>query len=179
MQLASVAVFTAILAAAAPARAETDAPKSENTALALSLGGTLASAGLMASGFSLMSHDDETGARLMGVGLMSFAITPSLGHIYSGKILTGGLALRAGGAAVALVGVAQALDCGIIWSSKDCGFFTSGEAAVLLGGTLAAAGVIWDIASAPRAARRYNEKHISLVPAAPGASLGLSLAGRF
>ena len=40
-------------------------------------------------------------------------------------------------------------------------------------------GVIWDIATARSAVRRYNENHISLVPAAPGANLGLSIAGRF
>jgi len=179
MKLAAVAVLAATLTAAAPAHAETDPPKSETTALALSLGGSLASVGLMAAAFSDLVHEDETTAHLFGAGLLSLAITPSLGHIYSGKVLTGGLALRAGGAALALVGLAQALDCGLIEVRRSCGFFESGEAAVVLGGTVAAAGVIWDIATAPRAARRFNEKHVTLVPAAPGASLGLSLAGRF
>ena len=116
---------------------------------------------------------------MFDVALLSTLITPSLGHIYAGDYWTAGLGMRAAGGAVALVGVAQALDCGIIYASKECGFFSGGEAALVLGGTLAAAGAIYDIATAPKSARRYNERRFSIVPASPGANIGLSIAGQF
>lgn len=178
MKVASVAVLTAILAAAAPAHAEPDESKSEakseTTAFTLSLGGTLASASLMAYG---LSRPAASGVAMFDIGLLSTLITPSLGHFYAGDIWTAGLGMRAAGGAVALVGVAQALGC--LDTEDTCNFVGGGGLALTAGGVLAAAGAFYDIATAPKAARRYNAKHVSLVPASPGANVGLSIAGQF
>lgn len=174
MKLACTLALIASLAAGT-AHAEPDSPKNENTALALSLGGTLASAGLMAYG--VMRDGDEASGVLIGAGLVSSLVTPSLGQFYSGRILTPGLGLRVAGGAVALIGVAQTLSC--VSADRDCDSFTDGPATIALGGGLAALGAVLDIATAPRAARSYNERHLQLVPASTGANLGLSLTGRF
>ena len=177
MQLASVAVLTATLAAAAPADADTDPrpPRSENVALGLSLGGSLMSVGLMAAALSDLPNDDSDAATLWATGILTLAITPSLGHLYAGDVWTPGLGVRAAGAALAAVGAVQSVDC----LFESCGFVDGGGAALVAGAGLVAIGAVWDIATARDAARRYNEKRISLVPSAPGANIGLSLVGRF
>ena len=177
MKFVCVAALTTTIATIAPAQAEPSSPKSETTALALSLGGTVASVGVAAYGFANMidGHEESSSVGLWAGGLLSLVITPSLGHIYAGDGMTNGLALRAGGAAVAVVGFFQWARC----TDENCGFLEGGHPTLLVGGGLAAAGVIWDIATARKAARRTNEKRLSLVPAAAGAKVGLSLAGSF
>lgn len=173
MKLAVVAALTATLAAPAHAEPEESSPKSETTALALSLGGTLASAGLMAYGLS--RGPEKAGVAMFDVGLASALITPSLGHFYAGKVMTTGLVLRGAGAAIAAVGAAQSLGC---WDNT-CNAWDSGLVALGVGASVAAVGAIWDIATAPKAARDYNARHVRIAPIGPGGSIGLGFMGEF
>src|SRR5262245_14235776 len=82
------------LATAPPPPARAGAPLSEGVALSLSLGGTLASWGLLIGAVYL---DDRapSAARLGGaIGAVGVVIAPSVGHGYAGKLFTRGMKLR-------------------------------------------------------------------------------------
>ena len=164
--------------------------KSPNTAFILSFSSTLvpvvAGTIMLSQGFS---YNKVAGLAVMGLGL-SFG--PSIGYAYSGEHLRGwGLgALRLLGVGVASFAALYALipRCG------DCSSPGPSDATRYLLLTLAVAALTpvvvsaaYDIATAPRAARRANERHgltnLSLVPVAiPGRSStspGLALVGQF
>ena len=152
--------------------AGTTAPKNEDTAFALSLGGTAASAALTVAGFS----SDSGGLAL--AGLASSLVTPSLGEWYAGKPLTAGMGIRAVSAVVTVVGFGESLAC--IDTDDEC--HTPDSAGYLLLGGLVgyAAGSIYDIATAKRTAREYNESHgwhVTLAPAAVRTASGQSTMG--
>ncbi len=62
--------------------------KSEGTALALSLGGTVASLAMLAVG------ENQTNDGLGAIGGIGIWVAPSFGHWYAGKLWTQGLTLR-------------------------------------------------------------------------------------
>lgn len=156
-----------------------EAPKSENTALALSLGGTAASAALVIAGGQMNNGG------MISAGLLSSLLTPSLGEWYSGKLVTAGMGIRAASAVVTVVGIAQSLKC--LDAEGDC--HTDASAPILLAGGLIgyAGGTIYDIATAPGEARRYNDRHGLTLTLAPTplrtpsgqATMGVGLAGTF
>lgn len=156
-----------------------DAPKSEDTALDLSLGGTAASVAIAAIGIGT----DNAPLALLGVG--SSLLTPSLGEWYAGKGLTAGMGIRAASALAVVVGFGQALSC--IDTDDSCR--TPGSAGVLMvGGLLGyAGGAIYDIATAKRTVREYNAAHGFSVTIAPTAmrtssgqsTMGVGLSGTF
>lgn len=128
-------------------------PKSETTAFELSLGGTAASAALVIAGADLHNGD------VVLFGLASSLVTPSLGQWYSGQPLTTGMAVRTASGIATVVGLAGVLSCSNEFSDtpKSCG---DGPALLLLGGLAGyAGGTIYDIATAGRAAREYNDSH--------------------
>lgn len=154
------------------------APKSEDTAFALSLGGTAASAALIVGGFS------SNNAGLALAGMASSLVTPSLGQWYAGKPLTAGMGIRAASAVATIVGFGEALSC---LDEENCQ--TPDSAAYLLFGGLAgyAVGTIYDLATAKDAAREYNAKHGWRVTVAPTAlrtasgqsTMGVGIGGSF
>jgi hypothetical protein len=188
MKLACLALAATLAAASAPALANPSEPtspatdgKDPTTALTLSLGGTLVSAGMM--GYALHrlasrtdSYNDSTGVTIFDIGLFSTLITPSLGQFYAGNYLSTGLVIRGAGAAVAAVGAVQAIGC--VDSSTSC---NDGKVALAIGAGVVAVGAIWDIVDAPRAANRWNLKHVQLAPVSvgTGSSVGLGVSGQF
>jgi len=66
--------------------------RSEDTALALSVGGSVASLALVVVGSKV---EGDAGANMVLVGLASSLVTPSLGEMYAGKFVTGGMVMRA------------------------------------------------------------------------------------
>ena len=147
-------------------------PKSEDAAFALSLGGTAASAALTIAGLS----SDNGG--LAVAGLATSLVTPSLGEWYAGKPLTTGMGIRAVSAVVTVVGLGESLQC--IDADNACS--TPGAAPYLMLGGLVgyAAGSIYDIATAKRVAREYNESHgwhVTVAPAAVRTASGQSTMG--
>lgn len=172
--------MTAPLSApAASTTAASETPKSESTALALSLGGTAASAALVIGGASA-----DNGA-MISAGLLSSLLTPSLGEWYAGKYVTAGMGLRAASAVVTVVGLSASLKC--LDAEGDC--HSDASAPYLLGAGLLgyATGTIYDIATAGREARRYNERHgltLTIAPTpvrGPGgqSTLGVGIGGTF
>ena len=162
------------------AAADTDAPqlKSRETAFALSAGGTALSIGLVLGGAQ------SNNGTMVGVGLLSSLVTPSLGEFYAGKPVTVGMGIRAASAVVTLAGVSEALKC---LDANDTCQNNDAEVAVLLGtGVIGyATGTIYDIASAGSAVDEFNKKydiHIAptVIHGAPGSTAaGMGISGRF
>ncbi len=160
--------------------------KRESTALWLSLGGTVASIGLLA--LAENTANDSTGSGdladgLGTVGAIGLWFAPSAGHWYAGKLWTTGLGLRLAGAGVALVGVVLLVGC--IDSDNTC---DEGAAAVLMVGGAAAfvGGGIYDIATAPTSVREHNDRlrgnlgrGWSVAPSVRRDGAGLVVGGRF
>jgi len=169
-----------IVAAATPALAqpahEPPQEKSEQTAFGLSLAGTAVP---LAITIAAVSTDQDELALAGAAGML---LGPSLGHWYAGRVVTGGLALRAGGTALMFVGALQALGHTLCHGHEDdCG---GDGSALLIGGAAAfVGGTIYDVATAGRQARRWNEKHFDLAPmvvrGASGKAPGFGIAGTF
>lgn len=173
MQLAStLAAALALTVLARPAAAEEAKDlKSPEQALAFSGGVTLLSGILV-----LATAEDDRISPVTAAGVAGLALGPSLGHVYAGEYLTGGLALRAAGMAVAILGYREASRCS---SVGDC-HMTAGATGVVLGLGAFAAGALWDIATASRAADRWNARHgLTIAPVVTDDGAGVSLAGSF
>ncbi len=151
--------------------------KSPNTALALSLGGTLGSLALVSVGGAAQNEVMST------AGSLGIWIAPSFGHWYAGRGWTPGLKARLYGAGAVFVGVMWvAVDC----NGSSCGDdFHPGFALAIGGGGAFFGGMIHDIATAPRAAREHNARrtgrieNLTVRPTLGSGKAGLSLSGRF
>lgn len=152
---------------------------SEGTALALSLGGTIGSYGLIYVGIRL-ADDSDSANLLVTAGSLSAFFAPSFGHWYAGKFATRGLGLRAGGAVVAVIGASVALSQCPLFSEEPCDG-TEGVLIALAGMGMYIAGVVDDIATAPRRVRERNARasSIAVAPMVTGRSAGLAIGGRF
>lgn len=178
-------IWTVVALACTTAIARADdgvpTPRSETAAFELSLGGTAASVALVIAGST------NNNADLVLAGLATSLVTPSLGQWYSGQPLTTGMAIRAASAVVTIAGIGQALSCSDESSSPapNCG---SGAGVLMLGGLVGyASGTIYDIATAGRAARDYNDAHGLRVHVSPGvlhtpsgsSTMGVGIGGTF
>lgn len=174
----------------APARPIEVAPiKSEETATALAVGGTLGGFALAALALK-SSGDNPTLGWAAAAGLL---VGPSLGHVYTGDALhaVGTSVLRAGGGLSMLLGVF------ILTMSEDCfdddlgscggDDDDKGHAMLWIGAAAYLGATAYDIIDASYSARRANARHArsvmltpSLVSTAGGGSApALSLTGRF
>jgi len=192
MRLAVVVALvltTASTAMAQPAMTQ-PAPQgeevSEGSALAWSLGGTVASYAAIGAGVTLHSGFGT-------VGLIGALVAPSFGHWYAGKYVTRGMLGRGLGIVTFIVGaLADSEGCSLFYSGHgdpepaDCGddFRTvKGTALMIAGIALFVGGTVDDIVTAPRRARRHNEKlralSVSVMPVVRHDSGGLALVGRF
>jgi hypothetical protein len=153
-----------------PSTARGEGAKSPEEALALSGGITLLSGILAATTF-----EDDHLSPMTAIGVAGLALGPSLGHVYAGEYFTGGLALRAAGMTAGILGIGEAARCG----EEDCSR-AGAVTALVLGGAAFAAGILWDVATAPRAARRWNERRgISIAPVVTDDGAGVTLGGSF
>lgn len=168
-----------------PAAAPMSDAKSPGTALALSLGGTIASYTLLA-----LSDDDSDGGddnTLMGTaGALGIWLAPSLGHWYAGETWTRGLSWRLGGTAAMFTGVIWALTCYGDDGEDDSDDDDCIGAWVLLAGGAGAfvGGTVHDISTAPAAARRANERRraelqFTVAPTLGHNRAGFAVGGRF
>jgi hypothetical protein len=152
------------------------APKSPAVAVGVSLGVTLAGAGLA---FSWAAHRDDSVSVLGG---MIMFVGPTLGRWYAGESSLSGLGVRAL-TAVTTIGIFSALfaerSCDI--DTPDCD--NTIELAVLFaGGAVWAASSAYDIVRAHHAARDHNARNLTVVPTIQtpaGGATGLALGGRF
>lgn len=172
--IALVVVLATTVAHAEPAEVEHVEKKDTATALVLSLGGTAAAVSMFAVGY----RTDQPA--LLAGGAITALAAPSFGHIYAGEYVTPGTIVRFCGAGLALAGLVAAMSH---WDSPGGTPDYAGVLAIT-GGSLFAAGSLYDIVTAPKAVRRYNEKHaISLSPSVVSsggpAGVGLSIGGSF
>jgi hypothetical protein len=147
MRLLPLAIALAVILSGSAAAQSRLPPKRPNVALAWSLGGSAASAGVLALGVAT----NQSGLAL--TGLFSSLVTPSFGHFYADDPLTWGLPVRIASFGIMFWGLMEALDC-----QDNC---TSNKAGVIFGAGLLTlgGGMLYDIVQAPAAARRYNERH--------------------
>lgn len=175
--LASTAVAQPSLAPstpAPPAPGEVQEVYSPSTALALSLGTTLAGYGA----FLVADQAHSDSAAVFGLVAVSFG--PSVGHWYTGEVLTPGLGLRAGGVVALGAGLAVALnDCPIF--GDHCNDSPGGAALAVAGAALWVSGTVYDIATASRAAHRANREaaQISIAPTITREQTGVAVVGTF
>ena len=161
-------------------------PKSPLVAGALSLGLTVAGIGLDLMAQDIAPNYDEAGKSDMprvGVvlaGTVLALVGPTSGHIYAGRAWNPGLKWRLIGGGTAAVSFLPAF--AFAFSGNDAGATIFGL--LLAGGGLTYIGAtIWEIGTAPGAARRHNERleegaSISITPII-GRQSGLAIGGRF
>ncbi|HEU0037134.1 MAG TPA: hypothetical protein VFQ53_41275 [Kofleriaceae bacterium] len=147
---------------------------SENTALLLSIGGTVVPWAVM-----LGASDNNEGG-LVTLGALGTFFGPSIGHWYAHDALTRGMGLRALGVGAMFAGILTVLsseDCDI---DTNCGGNEVAPAVLIIGGVgLYVAGTVDDIATAPKAVREYNNRQLMVVPVANAHGGGFAIAGRF
>ncbi len=153
--------------------------RSETTATALSVAGTLVPIATFATAYAI-DHTGDNGALdlVMTTSVLVGLYAPSLGNAYAGHAATAGLATRIGGGLAFLVGasmLAPRLGGGEDNDTLGAVFCASGLA-------MYAGGAIYDIATASRDARQFNDAHaphVQLAPLVAPHARGLALAGTF
>ncbi len=161
---------------AAPAPREPAGNKDPGVATLLSIAGTVVPTAIVVSA----AGTENGSVGLVLAGLLGMELGPSLGHWYAGDYLTPGLGMRAGGTALLVVGLGEALQC-IDVNDGSCR--SGGEAPLLIGAGLFVTGTIYDIATAGHAANTWNKEHLQLAPtmisSAGHATVGVGLGGSF
>lgn len=184
--VASLAVLASTSFAAADDLHDEPAPLNENTALGLSIAGTLAGPALLAAGAYALDNsgaiDDEEAslagpAVLLVSGAAVSVLGPSFGHWYAGKALTPGLAMRAGGLAVAAAGAFGVLG-GCEFDDGDCGASLD-RIAMYAGVATFVGGAVYDIATARGRVRERNARDVQITPMVSGTTGGVSISGAF
>ena len=162
-------------------------PKRPRTALLYSLVPTVGGLLLSSVGSSLASTSgngtSSLGSTLGSTGSLLFFFGPSFGHYYAdnnGQAVRGYL-IRGGGLALVAAGFVVALDD--LFGDDDDGSEGYAAGLIVAGAFTYLGSAVYDVATAPAAARRYNERHRRvLVGAAPVVSrrgVGLTVAARF
>lgn len=188
MKLAASVASVLLLASTATASADDrlDAPRNENTALGLSIAGTLAGPAMFAAGVYTLDNsgaiDDEEAslampAALLVSGAAVSVLGPSFGHWYAGKALTPGLAMRAGGLAVAAAGAFGAFGS-CEFDDGDCGASLD-RIAMYAGVATFVGGAVYDIATARGRVRERNAREVQITPMVSGTTGGVSISGMF
>ena len=165
--------------------------RSENTALWLSLGGTLASYGVWIGGVAISTSSTNQGtsslfASAASIGAVGTLLAPSFGHWYGDKGFTRGFGLRLGALAVGVTAIVVVLwSCPLSFErdpveDPDCG---KGETAGAILGIAAlgmwVGGTVDDIVQAPRRVRRRNAARYAITPLVQSDRAGLALVGAF
>ena len=177
----SLLTIASLLALTTTASAESEprpAQVSEEVALGLSVGGTVASYAAIIAGVTL----DQPG--LTSAGAVGAVFAPTAGHWYAHKVVSRGLVLRATGLAVAVGGFLafsgdRCFCTTQVNDDRDQGDWGSVGLSAVLGAGLFVAGTVDDIAQAKTAARKYNEKQVMIVPTTNTHGGGLALVGTF
>jgi len=155
--------------------------KSPANAFLLSFGVTASSVPLLL--FAL--DQDESGGQLSGplyaASALAAAFGPSVGHWYAHDGLNRGQLFRLGGAAATVLAVAIDPPCLL-----DCRRDTSniGTIVAIAGVGVYTYGMLYEIFTAPSAAREYNQRRALTIAPTPlaaidGAAPGVILSGRF
>lgn len=190
---ATIATLVLVLAGTAAAQPGMTAPTaplsrppvpgellSESKALALSVGGTLASWGAFVA-VSSTSRFDGSAQGLGTVAAFGTLLAPTFGHWYAGSIVTRGLGVRVLGVGSAFAGAVISFGRCSFEGEGRCEDADLGVALLLAGAVLYVAGTADDIATVSARVRRRNSRMmgITVVPALRSDSSGIAIAGRF
>ena len=166
--------------------------RSESTATALAVGGSLLGPVLVAT--AIMEGDSADNPLhaafwpMFVAGGASVVLGPSIGNWYAGKVGSTGLNLRLGGAVVAAAGTAMMLDGFRVLDHRGNGAeFTAGAVVGVAGLGVIAAGTVLDVLGASDAAAVFNREHhgmhVALAPlvlrAGNAHETGLAMMGTF
>lgn len=120
------------------------------TAGMLSLGATVAPP-LIATLVMSSSNESDREDVIGKIALTSVMIGPSVGHMYAGKFLTPGIAVRTLGFAVAMTAA----------SADDLG---DALGRIMIGSLGILSGAIMDLATVGKSVREYNAEHVRVSP---------------
>lgn len=155
--------------------------KNPTTATTLALGASAVGIGTIFLGSQM--HGGDTPIMMIG-GLIT-VFGPSSGHWWAGQSakLTPGLGIRLIGASIAGLGFARAIDTKCKTSECDVPL-ENGQSNTLIGIGVATVvvGMVWDIATAGRAAQRANDRYgfgPQPITTARGTTAGVGVTGRF
>ena len=144
--------------------------KSSSSAFLWSLGGTLVPWAVIVA----VSSDSSPAPALLATG--GIVVGPSLGHFYAGRPGRAwkGVGIRLGALAVITAGIAS---CFRDLFEADCG---GGASLALVGSGLFIASSVYDIATAPASARRFNREHpvVGVVPVLRDGRMQVALVAR-
>jgi hypothetical protein len=170
----------------APASAPGEAPLSEDTAMLLSLGGTLVAWSTLLAAGGLAERHPETAAALGITGGIGALVAPSFGHWYARTPMTTGLGLRIGGGLAIALGLGMMLEGGILPASLEgedpsAANMVIGLPLLLAGSAALVAGTIGDLSHTPRRVREVNRERagVAIAPIVAPHSAGLALGGSF
>ena len=150
-------------------------PVSEGTALGLSLGGTVVALGVCIAAAQLDEQNSRAARSFEVAGALGVLLAPSFGHWYARSYVPRGLVYRLlGGLSIAAAfNLISGEGC-----EGPCGLLASAALVGAIGTSLA--GVVDDIASAPDAAQRYNQRPVAAVlPLIRHDTAGVLLVARF
>ena len=172
-----IAILCSVILASRLAAADDAHPDTRDpvAAAALSAGGAVLSIGIIAVGGR--THNTV----LFDIGVASSLVAPSAGEIYAGDLLTLGMGIRVLSASIVLAGLQK--DSGCSQGGQPCDPLGAVGLAII-GVAGYTTGILYDIATAPSAADRYNKKHRVQVtpivtPTASGRIVGLGIRGSF
>jgi hypothetical protein len=148
-----------------------DESKSIASAYMLTLAATAVPVAVAALGIPEGEQAHPYRAAALGtIGLAGLVLGPSAGHWYAGHKLTTGLVLRLGAAAgFATLTIKNP-------GNDEIGFIIVGS---IVTAGLWEVGLIWDLATLPRAVRSHNNRRLQVAPLVAPNATGLALAGTF
>lgn len=127
--------------------------------------------------------DAEGNAAVAWAGLGVLALGPSLGHLYAGEYGHAGIATLVRGACIGLLaysfsGPPDTYE-GHFPTHHEDGYEKQRALAGISGAVIFASSALYDMYDAPRAARRANEKQVSIAPTPMGNGYGVTVGGSF
>jgi hypothetical protein len=165
-----------ILASLVVARVAHGNDRDPNTALGLSIAGSVVAVGLIIPAGNTNRLEWKTGLPL----LVGAELAPSIGHVYAGDYLSAGLLTRLAGGGLIVLGAADPFPRNHNSFSLEP-LSPLGGMCLLVGLGLTIAGTAYDVATSPAAAR-HHAHHRDIAPAimpTPHGAPGFGLAGTF
>ncbi len=180
LRAAAVVLSLSTAALAEPAAGPDDDAKSPALAIGLSTAGTVLPLVMIGAAFD----GSDVNVTLYLAGMAGTLIGPSIGHWYAHEYVTPGLLGRGAGAALAGIGAAMSLECiGLVSPCETTPTMVAGEIIGIVGIAVYAGSTLYDIATAGRVTRAWNDNHIQIAPTVMGSgatrSVGLSASGSF
>lgn len=172
---ARVAILVVLFSIPSPGAASADPEGPRDPATAGLLSGGITFGGALVVAMAI----DRDSPGLGALGGTALALGPSTGHWYAGDAFNPGLGVRVAGLALGALGAAlhESMEGGGDCATGRC---RTGRVLLVASPILVVTGTIYEILTAPRAARDYNRRHsMGVTPTVTADGFGLAIAGRF